>query len=104
MGESDEVGLSELITLLLYLMAVLLPTSSLTAPAVVLVTAELYFVISAARAGRNVLRPEIPAGLMILNGASMAAGEWWELYWVFVLVSTLTFILWGLKVSLEVEA
>ncbi len=104
MEKPDEMSLPELITLLLYLMAVLLPTSSLTAPAIVLVTAEFYFVISAARAGRNVLRPEIPAGLLILNGSSMGVREWWELYWVLVVVSTLTFILWGLKVSLEVEA
>lgn len=104
MGEPEEMSLSELMALLLYLMAFILPTSSLTTPALVLVTAELYFVVSAARAGRNVLRPEIPAGLLILNGSSMGVREWWELYWVFVLVSTLTFILWGLKVSLEVEA
>ncbi len=104
MPESHEIGLEELLTWLLYLMVIILPSTSLTATGTVLVTAEVYFVISAARAGRNVLRPEIPAGMLILNAGFMSIDIPWELRGALVVLSTLTFILWGLRVTLEVKA
>ncbi|MBP1912295.1 hypothetical protein [Thermococcus stetteri] len=62
-----EMGLGELFTWLLYIVTFILPLNMLTVESTVLVLSQVYFVVAAARSGKNVARPEIPGGFLILN-------------------------------------
>jgi hypothetical protein len=99
-----EMSLEELLTWLLYLFLVVLPINSMNAENGLLLLVEVYFVISAARAGRNVVRPELPAGLLILNLGFMVLDVGYEMRAALVMLTTIAFILWGIKITLEVKA
>jgi hypothetical protein len=98
-----EMGLGELLAWLLYLVAFILPLNTLTVGSAVLVLSQVYFVVAAARSGKKVTRPEIPGGFLILNVGFILIEVSWEIVQVLSMVTALILILWGIKLTFEVE-
>ncbi|WP_167900312.1 hypothetical protein [Thermococcus sp. LS1] len=103
MQGSENLGLEELMVWMLYLVAFLPFFVSVTAGGALLVLAEVYFVLVLAKNGRDVIQLPVPGGFILLNAVLIWSDMSWEIRHVLTALATLTFILWGIKLSTEVK-